>query len=86
MAAHAFACRSRFNAIRDNPTSFEIEYQCIIGDGIMEPWDFAGIYTYDALQTPAANLTAFKNHIVAKAAENGITLLATNVMIDITLQ
>lgn len=86
MAAHAFACRIRFDPISGSPTSFAIAYQCIVVDGVTAPWDCGGTYNYDSTQTPAQNLAAFKSSIVAAASANGITLTAANVLVDIAMQ
>jgi hypothetical protein len=85
-APRAFACRNRFDIIPGNLTQFTVSYQCIIGDGINPGIDFAGTFTYDATQTPAANLTAAKNAIISTAASLGFAgLAAANILIDITM-
>jgi hypothetical protein len=48
--------------------------------------DFGNSFTYDASLTPAQNLTAFKNAVIAAAAAIGFPgMVATNILVDIAM-
>jgi hypothetical protein len=64
-----------------DPANFEVAYICIVGDGNKPSERFETAFNYDATQSPAANLLAFKSSIVARCASVGFTITNANVLI-----
>jgi len=79
--ANAYAIPTTICPLPGSSTTFSIAYQAVVGDGVQQSVGFGEVFTYDATQTPAANLAALKTAIAAFALNLGFTVDVSNILV-----
>jgi hypothetical protein len=86
MAGKAFVTSPTFTKPRPSTgltnTQSAMDYEVTAGDGVAAPLLITGgRFTFDAALTPAQNLAALKNSVIALCANYGIILATTDVSV-----
>lgn len=63
------------------PTSFDLPFSGVVGDGVQTPVGFAACYTWDTTQSVATNYANLKANVVVIGTESGFNLSVSGVLV-----
>jgi len=85
MEPYAFALPVNLLFIQGSATTFMLCFLVVASDGVNTPLYFQENFVYDATQAAATNISNVKAQIVSGAAQQGLTVLTSNVLVFTTV-
>lgn len=81
MAAHAYVLPNSLDIAQGEATSFNVGYQCVVGDGVNPPARFGSNFRWDASQVPSVNIANMKAHVASVALGFGFSVLTSDIIV-----